>query len=275
MESITFVTPSHAGDYERFVFQRESMMRCGIDSPHVVIVHDEDTELFKRAPYRDGLTVLSTRAVLRGEIESLRQAGYVSGWHTQQLTKLAAADVVDTDYVCVDSDTFWVRPVDTADFRAPGGELRLFEQHWLSTELVFWLAHSLAAWDTDLQEPIEPVSWVYPIVPLSRDLVQELCVELETRHGAPWARVVLEHGAVEYSIYGTYARYVRHLDGVVPTEPDLAICYWQREFERFDSLPETVAANTSKKAVMVHSHLGVSPEDYRATVERAWKASTG
>jgi hypothetical protein len=275
MESVTFVTPSYAGDYARFVFQRESMVRCGIDVPHVVIVHDEDVGLFESTPDHDGLTVLSSRDVLPRDIESLRLAGYVSGWHGQQLTKLAAADVVDTDYVCVDSDTFWVRPVGVDDFRTPGGKLRLFEQHWLSAEIVSWLAGSLTAWRVDRGEHIEPVSWVYPIVPLARDLVSDLRVELEGLHGMDWARVLLESKAVEYSMYGVYARYVRRLDRVVPTEPDLCVGYWKPQFERFDALAETIAADNTKKAVMVHSHLGVSPDDYRATVEPVWRALNG
>jgi hypothetical protein len=275
MEPITFVTPSFARDYERFVFQRESMARCGIDVPHVVIVHDEEVDLFKRTPYCDGLTVLSTRDVLPPAIEGLRQAGRIPGWGVQQLTKLAAADVVDTDYVCVDSDTFWVRPVDERDFRAPDGQLRLFERHSFSTFHVQWLAESLAVWNVAPEESIEPVSCVDPIVPMARSLVRDLRRDLEVLQRVPWYRIPLERGVVEYSIYGVYARYVRRLDGVVPTEPNLVVRYWESEFELFRAMAETIAAEDEKKAVMVHCNPGVSPDDYRATVEQVWRAING
>jgi len=275
MEPITFVTPSFARDYERFRFQRESMVRCGIDVPHVAIVHDEDVELFKATPYHDGLTVLSTRDVLPAAVEGLRQAGYAQGWDIQQLTKLAAADVVDTDYVCVDSDTFWVRPVSSEDFRAPDGKLRLFEHYWLSTFHVQWLAESLAVWNIAPEEMIEPVSCVDPVVPLARDLVRDLRADLEAVQGVPWYQVLLERGVVEYSIYGVYARYVRRLDSVVPTEPELVFRYWEAEFEHFRASAETIAEDDEKKAVMVHWHPRVSPEDYRATVEQLWCSLNG
>src|SRR5205085_1372325 len=70
----TLVTPAHAGDLERFRFQRESIERCGIDLPHVALVDDEDVPLFRDLPHARGLTVISTREVLSRGIEDRRRA---------------------------------------------------------------------------------------------------------------------------------------------------------------------------------------------------------
>jgi hypothetical protein len=62
--SLIFLTPTFARDYERFCLQRESMRRCGIDIPHIAVVHDEDLAVFKQTPHRNNLTLLSTADVL-------------------------------------------------------------------------------------------------------------------------------------------------------------------------------------------------------------------
>jgi hypothetical protein len=267
---ITFVTPSFSGDYERFAFQRESMARCSIDVPHVAIVHDEDVDLFRSTPFRDSLTIVSSREVLPAEVERRRRERSIIGWRAQQLVKIAAAGIVDTDYVCVDSDTFWVRPITADDFYAPSGDLYLFEYRWCSAELLRWLLDSLEFWGVARRRKIVTVSYVRAIVPLALQLVRDLKSEIEHRYEADWWQAMLDHDVVEYMTYGVYARYVRGLRGLVPSGRDYSMGYWEAGFPQFDShFPAAVSRGA--KAGLVHSHLRVSPTGYRGTVERVWR----
>ena len=69
---VTFVTPTYAGDFERFCLQQESIERLEINIPQVAVVQDEDRALFDRLTYRKNLTIVSTRDVLPAAIESRR-----------------------------------------------------------------------------------------------------------------------------------------------------------------------------------------------------------
>src|SRR4051794_22825888 len=116
MSTVTLITPTYGRDYERFCLQRESIERCGIDLPHVAIVHEEDLRQFKAMPHQRNLRIISTRDVFPARIERRRRAwGYrrrqwrrwigwrhLHGWMSQQLIKLAAPSYVEsTGVVCL------------------------------------------------------------------------------------------------------------------------------------------------------------------------------
>src|SRR4051812_34027133 len=80
---VTLVTPSYARDYERFALQRQSMDRCGIDLPHLAVVHTEDMELFRGVKHQRNLRILSTEQVLGKALDRRRRA-----WKVRRLNYL-------------------------------------------------------------------------------------------------------------------------------------------------------------------------------------------
>ena len=272
---ITFVTPSFAGDYERFAFQRESMERCGIDIPHIVLVDDEDVALFRGTPHQHALTVVSSKEALPPSVERVRRRGRLPGWSLQQVLKLAAAPFVDTEaYVCLDSDNFWVRPVSDDVFFAPDGRLYLFEYDYLTVEILQWVVDSLRFLGLSDRTLVVGKTHVHEIIPMLTAAVVDLHRFIEDRHGRHWAQAMVDHHVIEYTTYGGFVRYVEGLRRVVPAAVGLCMGYWTDEaYASFATdFPEAVELGGAR-AGMVHSRLGIPPSAYRPVVARLWRTA--
>ena len=286
--SVTLVTPSYANDIERFTLQRESIERCGIDLPHCALVNHEDLALFEQIPFQRNLRILSTRELLTPRFEA-RRIGWgrprrelahwrgrpgIHGWYIQQLLKLAAPKVVETEgIVCLDSDTFFVDRVTADDFFAPDGRMHLYEtDDDVDCEMGEWYIHSLRFLGESLRNrPIRRTT--HSPVPMHRQVVLDLQAHIEQQHGVFWMEAMERAESImEYSTYGAFARYVDKLQRTIPTRPDtLCLYYWFSEDMEtlFSDLVERVRVR-KPKAVLINSNHGRPVSSYRALIEQAW-----
>lgn len=260
--SVTLVTVTCRRDLDRLALQRASIERLGIALPHLVIVDDDCA--VAPAP---GLTVVRKRALLARPVRA--RAG--GGWREQQLVKLAAAQLVDTDgVVLLDSDVFFVRPVSGADFASHDGRLHLYESPvGLDAEMAAWPAAAMRFLGIEPQrQPVRRYTFA-PMV-MARRLVGDLCAAVEARHRRPWCdALVRAPDVMEYTLYGVFVRGCGHADAVAPVEPTLArACWW---FDDVDRLAATILdPDPAVRAVLVQSNLGVEPAHYRGWAEAAW-----
>jgi hypothetical protein len=285
--SVTLVTPSYAKDLERFTLQRESIERCGIDLPHCVLVNHEDLALFEKIPFRRNLRILSTRELLPPRFEA-RRLGWgkprrslahwkgrpgIHGWYIQQLLKLAAPQVVETEgIVCLDSDTLFVDRLTADDFFAPDGRMHLFETEDTDCEMGEWYIRSLKFLGESLRN--RPVlRTTHSPVPMHRQVMLDMQTHIEKQHGVFWMEAMARTEMImEYSTYGAFARYVDKLRHVVPARPQpLSLYFWWSEDmdHLLTDLVERVQA-TRPKTVLINSSHGRPVSAYRALIEQAW-----
>ena len=270
--------------------RRESIERCEIDIAHVAVVQHEDMAVFARVPFRNKLTILSTRDVFPPEIERRRLLWGVRlrnprrwlggkpihGWVTQQLVKLSAPKITDTRAIaCLDSDLFFVRHVEPAEFYGLDGRVHLYETtDDLDAEMAEWLGRNMRFVGVNpTQKPLS--RFTHWAVPLHRDVVLDLQRHIEQKHGRDWYNAILDYdNLAEYTMYGVYARYIEQLRRVVPVRPGLTLNFWWRE--QVEAIHDTFrdkVADPRVKLVGIQANAGRAPADYRALAEEAWSES--
>ena len=201
LPTLTLLTPTFDRDLGRFLLQRESIERCGIDVPHIAVVDTEDAHLFRDLPFEKNLTVLTSEEVLGRAMDRRRTVWGISrrdfrywvtgkgvhGWMAQQLMKLAVAEKVGTDaYVCLDSDTFFVGRVTAADFTAADGRVHLYETtDDLDVEMAEWYAHSLRFLGVK-EVGVGLRRFTHSPVPMHRGVVRDMLTHIEKLHGRGW-----------------------------------------------------------------------------------------
>jgi hypothetical protein len=287
-QNATLVSPVHSRDFDRFCLQRESIERCGIDFPHVAIVDHEDMSKFRDMPYRQGLTLISTRDVLPRRIERRRclwgirrrnprrwfAKAPIHGWGVQQFIKLAAPDFVSSEaYVCLDSDTLFVGRVTAEDFRdRTTGKPYMYETFDdVDAEMAEWVSRSmrfLGVKPTQL-----PVSrFTHSPVVMRRDVVLDMQRFIEKQHGRHWMEAMDRFQMImEYSTYGVYAKYVVGLARVTPSRPALsAYFWWADEVRNIERTFRAKLQSSGAKIVGIQSNMGKSAKDYRHLLEEAW-----
>ena len=289
---VTFLTPTYAHDYERFCLQRESIERCGITIQHLAIVNHEDIALFRDVAFQKNLTLVSTRDLLPSKIERRRLAWgarrrevrywqgrpAIHGWMAQQLLKMAAPSIVETEgIVCLDSDTLFVDYVSSADFFAEDGRMHLYEtEDDLDAEMVEWFVRSLRFLGVPTRhQPLK--RYVHSPVIWHRQVLVDMQSFITQRHSKAWMDAILDDEMIyEYMTYGVFARHVDSLIHHVPTKPSLCAYYWWPEqVEDIQHDFSIRIAETSAKAVLINSNIGRDVSFYRNLVEKTWENGVG
>lgn len=265
------------------------MAACDVQLPHVVVVPNDERSLF--APFEAGtdLRVLTERDVLpsrlarqldrgpslgdriRHRMTGRRFLRLYWGWMIQQYVKLSMASVVDTSmWVCIDSDSFFVRHMDETDFRSSRGRPILLELIDCPTgpssiEFRDASAHLLGITPERLDPRALYTSW---IVPMERDVVEELLRFLEGRHKGHWWEAMAESGATEYETYGLFAHHVHALRNVDPE--DRRWCWLFYDLTNFDAMLRYAINETGAKAAMVDAHLECDYAAVKDVVRSHW-----
>ena len=242
--SAILLTPTWSGDRDHFALLRQTLARSGLaDVPHQVVVQTEDEAAFR--PFVEGAVSLQTTAeVLPGPIEARRQqarrhsarlgvwgtrmAGSLAlraggfpqwtrytGWHVQQISKLAAAAASPVDtVVVVDCDVAVLPGAGLADFvdaqgrivclhrQAPASAMGTKQRRWCTQ------AHAL------LQQPMPSsglldTSFDTPFV-FHAPTVRRFFAYLEQRHDQPWWQVLLSQPVRRWSEFASYRLFLRH-----------------------------------------------------------------
>jgi len=124
----------------------------------------------------------------------------VRPWHRQQIIKLAAAEMIDTEYFMVfDPDVFALRRFDLETL-LPGGRALTHLQP-RRREQRYWEA-SAAILDTVPGLDEQGIWWTPTL--LSRTLCRALYRRLEAVHGESWMRVLLSRYMVDWTEYTLY-----------------------------------------------------------------------
>lgn len=240
----TLLTVTWSGDLEHFAMLRASLLRSELaQCPHLVIVQSEDLPLFQRfnAP---GLTLRSTAEVLPADVEESRHharrqqmlwgrrgtilAGslarrvhwprwpHYTGWHTQQLCKLAAAATCDSRTVVVlDSDVIVTCHARAEDFLSPQSTALCCFEYWqnpeqLSRKVRHWLRSANRL--LQLPEQNEARFDVYCDTPFILDVsaVRAMLDWLESRYGQPWWHSLVNCPPRQWSEFSLYRAWLRH-----------------------------------------------------------------
>ena len=241
------LTVTWSADWRHFELLRHSLGLSRLaDVPHEVVVQTEDLNQFRE--FAQGSVQLRSSAdVLPPAVETrrlearhwqarlgrrstiiagslARRIGWpdwvrYTGWHTQQLCKLAAVAASDEETVVVlDSDLIaspWACP---SDFAPSNGSDTLCYQRWvpdnkLMTKNANWQrsAHRLL----DLPMPSHGPFDVYYDTPfiMHPGAVRELFDWLESTYHCPWWQALLSQPPRQWSEFGTYRLFLRHRYG--------------------------------------------------------------
>lgn len=280
---IQLLTATWSGDLAHFRLLRASLARSPLAAlPHQVVVQSEDLPAFQAEAA--GAELQASAALLPSGVEAARQrarnwqrvlgrhgtrlagslcarAGWPdwvrhTGWHTQQISKLAAAaqSAVDT-VVVLDSDVVVLPSATAEDFLDPGGRAVCFER-WASASGVGgkvskWnhQAHALFGRQLDGQA-LRDVCFDTPFV-LHAPTLRTMLAALEARYAKPWWRVLLEQPPRHWSEFASYRHYLRHelAADAVDWRPDSLLGYI---FEAQD--PEAVRDEVAAKVADSEVH---------------------
>ena len=128
------------------------------------------------------------------------QRHQIRGWHRQQIIKLYAPALVDTEYFLVfDPDCFATHPFTAETLIIDGKALT----HYLprTTEERFWLA-SAQLLDVDPHLERDGLWWTPTI--LSRTICLHLQQRLAEQYKTDWRRVLLSHYTLDWTEYTLY-----------------------------------------------------------------------
>jgi hypothetical protein len=264
LPALAIVTPSYAADLARCKLLCESLDAMA-DGPfrHYLLVADHDLQLFSplAGPRR---TVVPDAELLPRWMRSIRrpfdklgrhvwvstdirkQIRPLSGWHVQQLRKLAAARLVDEDVmVMADSDSVFIRPFGASSFvrddavrfyRKPAAITGIAPENQTHSQ---WTR--LAASVLGLPEPAFPADdFINNLVSWRKDHALAASARIAEVGGAP-VELVLGRAATfsEYQIYGAYVRGMTGMAGHFASGDALSHTYWdggamdQRGLDRF------------------------------------------
>ena len=239
---LRLLTVTWSGDLPHFRLQQESLRHSALaDCPHQVVVQTEDAALFADTGGR-AVQWHITADVLPGDVDRRRRharavgerAGRTrtrlmgslaartgswprwvryTGWHTQQLAKLAAAAASDIDTVVVlDSDLLALPGAGIADFIDPDGRIVCFER-WAPAESVRgkqanWNAQARVLFG-DAPAGHQDVSFDTPFV-LHAPTVRAMLAALERQSGRSWWDTLLSLPPRRWSEFAIYRRYLRN-----------------------------------------------------------------
>lgn len=284
------LTPTWAGDRARFALLRASLERSSLAGlPHYAVVHTEDLPLFD-AP-TGSLQLHSTAEMLPADLEqqrlrasalarrlggrltklcgslAKRTGGWptwvrYTGWHTQQLTKLAAAAQSKHEAVVVmDSDLVVLPGARVADFTHPQGRIRCFEGQEEPADF----AGRQAKWNRQahwlLGIPYEPEHYYdtcfeTPFV-FHPPTVRAMFEWLERRYRQPWWKCLLAQPPRDWSEFATYRLFLkRHVDQhKVAWQPDSFFAYLEQDAAggRFRERIDRILENPQPHYLTIHS----------------------
>jgi len=278
LSSIAIVTPSHLPDLAQCRLLVDSVRAFSrVPACHYLVVARQDMPAF--AP----LAGDATRLV---ELESLLPAAFrqdprrperwissagrhVSGWVIQQLAKLAfAAQAAEDTVMCVDSDTFFVRPFDEAPFLRKG-RTRLFRVPGFRRD-------EYAAW-TDTADDLLGIprhspgaarpNYVGNMITWRRSLVIALQQHVEESTGRPWLQAIgARQRLSEYVLYGEFvdrvlAGDIGHFHDATP----LCHEYWEPAPMSDGALAAFIGdVAPAHIAMMISAKAGMGPAQFRA-----------
>jgi hypothetical protein len=293
VSSICLLTPSHAGDIQRFSLLRRSVAMFAPGIAHIALVNSEDLGQFAdRFGGEPGLELVATRDVLPASIERRRRRSgpkwlsrgwlrqrTIKGWYAQQLAKiLALASCPHEEAVFIDSDVFMCRPVSSDYFRV-NGSLKLFRQRATNAEQ---LDFDIATHDI-LGNPLHGITQLYDYIfspcCFRKSSAVSLLREFDRRglsRRDRWIRRFLrEKRPSEYNLLGYAATALEGLAGYHLIECDPADVHHSIRYpeDRLRLIEEIESMRTRPKAfALIQSTLGIGFREISEAFDRLVEA---
>ncbi len=312
--SLQLLTVTWSADQPHFELLRDSLARSPLaECPHRVVVQDEDLSRF--AGHRETVTLRSSAEVLPETVERRRRrarrwqqwlgrrgttvAGSLArrlgrpawvrytGWHTQQLCKLAVAAASEADTVVVlDSDVVVSPHAGAADFVHPGGAVVCY-QHWLDSSQV---SRKVRHWQETVHRLLDrplPADGYFdcyfdtPFV-FHAPAVRQMLAWLEDRHRQPWWQVLLAQPPRQWSEFGLYRAFLRHhYDGPVDwrNSDHIGYLYDASDPRRLAAEFRRLVAEQGRHYITIHSQSsgrhGWHPDDYAPLIRQVLAEMAG
>lgn len=294
MKPVALLTPTYGRDLEICTLLCESVDRHVTSfSKHYLLVPDCDLPLF--APLAsDRRVIIPASAFLPGWLRPLprviqrkrRQfwwslrAKPVSGWHVQQILKIAATIALPHERFCIlDSDIVFFRNFDLSRFEYPNAIPLLTmasavtadqPQHarWLQT------SHQLLG----LKTPAFPaLDFIGHIIFWNQQTTRDLAARIEASTGLGWIEALCR--TREFSEYMLYGYFVQNdmasaaIHATAPTTP--CVSYWDDPALSKRELKQLLrSANAHDVAFSVTSFSGTPVETIRAAIAESSTTSS-
>ena len=167
----------------------------------IVVPHDEfaDAQRYAKA-WDDFPVVVIDESAHFGAFAEFSAPHQIRPWHRQQIIKLGAAALIDTEYFLVlDPDVFALRAFDESVL-IPGGRALTHYQPRVREDYYWKASAELLGVDPHLDRD---ALWWTPTL-LSATLCRALHRRLETQYGEDWMRVLLARYMVDWTEYTLY-----------------------------------------------------------------------
>jgi hypothetical protein len=291
----TFFTPSYSPDLDRLVLLRESIRRFYQGSAnHVIAVPSREIAHFLKYLKDDKVIFVSQESmvsprfyptlwyralekILPDQCWRFQASSGRSGWIIQQIVKLCAAEVVDTQAVTiVDSDFVFMRPFSDEDLFGNDASLRSLyrvepnSESGKQRELMRRAREilSVPAGSEEHHYIAWPVTWYVEWLRGLRD-------SIEKTHTENWQEVLFEAGTFsEYCLYGIYVEEVLKPQNLNVTSVRLYDLVWNEE--SFDDLvcgnyeKKLLADGNSRLGLVMQSNLARSVNYYNKKIHDVW-----
>ena len=279
-EPITIVTCSYGPDARRCRLLCQSVDRfVPTTIEHCIIVPRRDYPLFSDL-HRGRRRVYVTEDIVPGHFYHLPAArklwlgpgGWpVRGWIMQQVTKLSANHVANTELLLfADSDLELIRPLDEGLLRR-NDELRLHRIPGAKDTAEHLQWHHRAA--RLLGEPPRYFGsdYVGQLITWRRSNLEGLQAHLEAVHGTPWYRPVAR--SLKFSEYILYGAYVEHVlgkagNGHFYCDDDICHCCWIPD-DAARLAAGTAVVSPRAQAILLQSNLGLRANQEALLLSRA------
>jgi len=224
MNPVALLTPTYGRDLEMCTLLCESVDRYVVRfSKHYLLVPDCDLPLFSHFE-SERRSVLAASQFLPKWLRPLprfvqrnrRQYWWsfrtkpVSGWHVQQLLKIAAAISLPYQRYCIlDSDIVFFRDFDLSRFEYPNSipllnmpnevtSSQIRHSHWVET------SHQLLGLPTP---PLPASDFIGHIIFWDQQTTRAMASKIEAVTGLDWVEALCRtHGFSEYMLYGYFAQ---------------------------------------------------------------------
>jgi len=167
----------------------------------IVVPHDEVSAVKRYSTaWQDFPIEVIDESVHMTAFADFNKRHQIRPWHRQQLIKLFASELVETEYFLVcDPDVFAIHPFTTDTLQVDGRILTHYQPRM--REPHFWRASAkLLQQDPHLDR--DGIWWTPAI--LSRTLCRSLHRRLESLYDEDWIRVLLRNYAVDWTEYTLY-----------------------------------------------------------------------
>ena len=298
MNPVALLTPTYRQDLELCTLLCESVDRHVTSfSTHYLLVPDADVGLFTPLARAHRVVMPASwflpswlRPLPRLVQHKRRQFWWslrtmpLSGWHIQQILKIAACIELPSERYCIlDSDIVFFRDIDLARFDAPNPVPLLTRSNEVTQDMprhARWAetSHQLLG----LPTPTLPADdYIGHIIFWDQETVRALAARIETTNGMSWTEALCRvREFSEYLLYGSFVRHERTFsDAHVPVSDTPCVSYWDDSTLGEAELAQLLSgAGPDDVAFSIASFSGTPVAAIRAALkehERAyWQART-